>query len=241
MAKSSGWFRRILLSRFATFYVVVAILVAAFANEYVNDSLVLREGGVPRYMSVRLKPSRELLLGGGGRTLVHVGFRNGFFGFGTKIGQVVLGNSFTIEVVGTPGEHQPAYAHLISNHPGTNNYEGVAIRHDEEDNDAYHFMFGNGKQWLESKPCSLPPMRQFYLAAVVEHNRISLFKDGAFVLSDEMGDVVKNSGLPLYVGNWASMDHRFNGRIDEARITEGALSPDSIRQNAQRLGPAFPD
>jgi hypothetical protein len=230
-----------LLSRFATFYVVAGILVAAFANEYVNDSLVLREGGVPRYMSVRLKPSRELALSGGGRALVHVGFRDGFFGFGTEIGHVVLGDSFTIEVVGTPGEHQTAYAHLISNHPGVNNYEGVAIRHGVEDNDAYHFMFGNGKQWLESKSCSLPPMRQFYLAAVVENHRISLFKDGAFVLSDEMGGIVKNSGLPLVVGNWANNDHRFSGRIDEVRITEGALSPDSIRQNAHRLGPAFLD
>jgi hypothetical protein len=235
--KTSDWLaRRILLSRFASVYVIAIVLAATFANEYLNDTLRLQDGEIPRYLSVRLKPSRELLLRGGGRTLLHAGFEDGFFGSGMDFGPLVLGDAFTIEVRGTPRRRETSPADLVGNHPGRNHHEGFVVEQDADMNGVYYFTCANGQRWLPSVSFSLPPGCQFYLAVLVERSRISIFRNGVLLVASDMGDVMKNSDLPLSVGNWVNRDHRFNGTIDEVRITEGALSPDLIRLNAQHLG-----
>jgi hypothetical protein len=228
--------RQLLLSRHATGVAIVAVLVIAFVNEWARDAVLLREGGVPPYLSVRMKPTSMLVLRGGGRTRYHVGFEDGFFGFGTELGRIDFADDFTIELVGTPLERQPAYAHLISNHPGSHDYEGLAIRQDGDIAGSFCVLFGIGSGWRQSRPVYLAPKRRFYLAVIVEHSRLSVFKDGVHMYSMDMGDVPRYSDLPLTVGNWHLMDHKFNGSIEEVRVTVGALPTADIELNARHLG-----
>lgn len=219
----------------ATFLVIGAMLLAVFANERVTDTLLIRMGETPRYTKPQLKEEDSFFLKGGGRDLLHAGFQNGFMGSGRDFGAVSFGDHFSLEVVGTPRRGQKAYAHIMGNHPGYNYFEGFAIQQDGEQEGTYSFGFGNGKTWLPGVKFQLPTGRRFHIAIVVERNKIKVFRNGELVGDADATDVLKNSGIPLSVGNWVNKDRPFHGSIEEIRIVDGAMSEDEVRRHAKAI------
>ncbi len=147
-----------------------------------------------------------------------------------------LSDSFTIEVIVKPSKNQVAYADIIGNHPGYNYYEGFVIQQDNQNQNVYTFGFGNGKEWLPGVKFKLNEEKWNYLAVVVvEKNMIKVFNNGILVASVDAKDSIKNSKMPLEVGNWINGDRPFNGLIEEVRISNGSLSENEILSNWQEI------
>ncbi|MCX5823823.1 MAG: LamG domain-containing protein [Deltaproteobacteria bacterium] len=123
----------------------------------------------------------------------------------------------------------------MGNHPGYNYFEGFAIQQDGEQEGTYSFGFGNGKTWLPGVKFQLPTGRRFHIAIVVERNKIKVFRNGELVGDADATDVLKNSGIPLSVGNWVNKDRPFHGSIEEIRIVDGAMSEDEVRRHAKAI------
>jgi len=209
-----------------------AVILGVPLNERFLGTVLVRFGIAPRYVSVSLKAPDSLVLKGGGHEIVHIGFEQGVVGPGKELGPISLGETFSIELVGTAYSGQSAHAHLMGNHPGSLNYRGFALQQDGKQEGAYKFAFGNGKTWLPSVKFQLPTRTRFYLTFTVERSRIQAYNWGEPVGAVDATDSLKDSDMPLTVGNWVNRDRPFHGAIDEVRITEGVLPRQDMLRNA---------
>ncbi len=181
----------------------------------------------------------ELNLKGGDNVVLHTGFRDGNIGGGVDLKSISLNANFSIEVVAIPFSSQIDYAGILGNHPGYNNFEGFAIQQDGNNQNVYTFGFGNGKEWLPGVRFELAPEKWSYLAIMVERNMIKVFRNGSLVASANATDSIKNSGMPISIGNWIQNDRPFNGLIDEVRILNHVLSGEEVKVNWSILGEKY--
>ena len=150
--------------------------------------------------------------------IFHVGFENGLPGKGIVFNPIHLNDSFTIMLNLKPAVTQVPYAAIIGNHPGKG-YEGFVIQQNSVNRNEYIFGFGNGKEWLPNIKFNLTENRLDHLLIDVRKNQTSIYVDGKFIGSVNTIESIKNSNMPLYVGNWVNGDRPFNGVIDEIKIT----------------------
>jgi len=208
---------------------VVAVLVGRGLFKLVMMSASFREAQTIAPESFVFK--------GGGREIFHAGFKDGYIGNGKDFSPISLSDTFTIEVAATLSRRQAPYAHIVGNHPGLNNFEGFCIQQNAKNKGDFSVGFGNGKTWLPGVQFTLPIEERFYLAVVVDRNKIKVYRDGRLVASGDATDGLKDSGLPLSVGNWVNKNRSYHGEIYEVRITAGPLSDGDIRQNARLAVP----
>ena len=192
-------------------------------------SLYLGEMLKKRGRSISFKANREHYLKTGKDTLFHEGFMLG--GNGVSSAPLTLNDSFSVEVIVKPYEGQGNYAHIVGNHPGYKYFEGFTLQQDGSKQNVYTFGFGNGKTWLPSVRLHLVPDKRHYVAIVVEKNIISVYVNGFVVASADTGDSMKNSSMPLWIGNWVNRDRPFNGLIEEVRISNNALPRNEIESS----------
>jgi len=141
---------------------------------------------------------------------------------GKKIlGPIYLNKNFSIEILVRPNRGQVAYAGILGNHPGKEYYEGFVIQQNYLNQNEYTFGFGNGKEWLPTIKFNLAENRINHLLIDVRKNQTSVYVDGKFIGSVDTIDSIKNSDMPLYIGNWVNGDRPFKGLIEEIKITNG--------------------
>jgi hypothetical protein len=170
------------------------------------------------------RPDEKLLLGEeDGAVLHHVGVQDGaclaFRPFSTK-------PPWSLEVVVKLAAAQRPYAALVGNHDGRST--GGFVIH-EETPGVCTLVVGDGKAWQPLLRFSLRPGEWNYVALVRTQDAFTVYLDGELVASRAVpGLQIKDSLLPLQVGNWAGNDRPFNGDFKEVRILDRALSAAEI-------------
>ena len=220
----------LLYHRFSVYLLTGAALLAFVANE----QLIML---MPRIVSVavELAGTKWGILKDGKGTVLHVWFGNGVIGTGAVSEVISLKDDFTLEAIVKPSTGQVPYAHIMGNHPGYNYYEGFAIQQDGNNQNVYTFGYGNGTQWLPGVRFELIPKKWSYLAIVVKKNMIKAFRDGILVASADAMDSIKNSGMPVSVGNWVNGDRPLKGLIYEVRVLDRPLTEKEICSNWQNV------
>jgi Concanavalin A-like lectin/glucanases superfamily len=190
----------------------------------------------------KMKGEKKLLLKNDGDVLVHVGFEKGFIGKGVTMKPITLKESFTIEIIVKPSGEQVAHAGIVGNHPG-NGHDGFVIQQDAMDQNVYYFGYGNGEKWVPPLKFSrLNAGTWAYLTAVVDKTNMKVYVDGKFVASQDAQAVIKNSPLPLVIGNVVNEGggRYFNGSIEEVRVSNAALPAAEISTNWDKLKKVLP-
>lgn len=125
--------------------------------------------------------------------------------------------NFTLEILVLPHNEQVAFAAILGNHPG-NGTEGFVIQRNYMNQNEYTFGFGNGKEWLPSMKFNLTKNKLNNLLINVRKNQTHIYVDGKLIGSVNTIESIKNSDMPLYIGNWIGGDRPFNGFIEEIKI-----------------------
>ncbi len=145
------------------------------------------------------------------------------------------GGAFTVELLINPARGQVAYATLISTHPGSGNFAGFVAHHEGDSESDYSFGYGNGEHWEPSLPFSLTPETWNYLAVVCEGMRVRLYVNGRETGSLQTSKAMKESDLPLTVGDWIHQGRAFNGQIKAFAITAEPTSAEAIAARWHQL------
>ena len=175
------------------------------------------------------KDASELKLSGGKNPVFHIGFKGGNIGGGIEHEALSLDANFSVDAIVKPFSNQVPYAGMLGNHPGRNYYEGFVIQQEAFGQNVFTFGYGNGKKWLPPVRFKLPENQWAYIAIVVKNNKIKLYVNGILSSTIETGDSIKNSDMPISIGNWHNKDRPFNGLIDEVRLLNYALTDDEVQ------------
>ncbi|MBF0555364.1 MAG: LamG domain-containing protein [Nitrospirae bacterium] len=145
---------------------------------------------------------------------------------------IFLDDNFTIELSVKPQNKQFANADIISNHPGFHDHEGFAIENADPahpNNNVYGFGIGNGHEWSGFARFELTVNRWNHIAIVKESNKIITYLNGKIVAQQDIIDTIKNSEMPLIIGNWYRGDRPFNGSIGKFNILNVPLSENEVK------------
>jgi len=227
----------ILGNRFSIYVTSLALLLAVLGSDRLRETAAsyFERVSWQKIINPRLKSKDKYVLAKTKDTLVHSGFRNGnikmVHGVGGTFDPISLGDSFTVEVIVKPRKEQISYSHIIGNHPGFNYFEGFALQQDGDTQNAYTFGYGNGKQWLPPVRFELAPEKWSYIVTAVEKGQMKVYRNGVLVAFGDADDSIKNSEMPLSVGNHNGKDRPFSGLIAEFRVSNRSLSNAEISQN----------
>lgn len=169
--------------------------------------------------------------------LLHVGFSEPFNNSHIAIDPIKLGTEFSIllQVNLSTNAIQAPYAHIFGNHPGRNNFEGFVFqRNPGRPDNGFDFSVGNGKEWKHVFDVTLKPAQHTFIALSIKDGRGKLFINESVTPVDIGGDI-RDSEMPLYIGNFIGKDRPFAGQIDELLITNTALSEGTISNFQNRV------
>jgi len=144
---------------------------------------------------------------------------------------VHLNNNFTVQVLVKPDMNQLPYAAIVGNHPGYNNFEGFIIQQDNSSQNDYTFSYGNGNSWEPGVKFHLNGSEWNYLVITVENKKILVYRNSKLIGSANVTGTIKNSGMPLYIGNWINNDRPFTGPIRDVVISDSSISDNIIKSN----------
>ncbi|VVB69336.1 Concanavalin A-like lectin/glucanases superfamily protein [uncultured archaeon] len=133
------------------------------------------------------------------------------------LGSIYLNENFSIEILVYPMKEQVKYAAILGNHPGNGN-EGFVIQQNSLNQNEYTFGFGNGREWLPNIKFNLTENKLNHLLIKVRKNQTNIYINGEFMASANTIDSIKNSYMPLYIGDWIGGDRPFHGIIKEVKI-----------------------
>ena len=184
-------------------------------------------------------PVTAMLLKGGPQPLVHEVPGDGGRAPFALPAAFAVPESFTLELLVRPEAFQLPYATIISNHPGKNGYQGMTIEEPAGKTNWYNFAMGNGKSWMPSDEFFLSPERLHYLVVTKEKRLVKVYVDGRSVSNRTLEADLAASEFPLMVGNWSSQNRRFNGAIQEIRISPSVASSGAVAEQADALRKAL--
>jgi hypothetical protein len=160
--------------------------------------------------------------------------------------KINLSQRFTVEMILYPFEKNLNYACLIGNHPGFNDYEGFVIQQNGSlEPNTYVFSAGDGESWMQPINDSsffLEPNKFHYLCVVFNNLNVKIYDNGKMVKDVKYkGKALKQSEMPLIIGNWINRDRPFNGIIEEVRISDDIMNSRYILQNYDDIKNKFKD
>lgn len=140
-----------------------------------------------------------------------------------------LRSSFTVELMVKPARKQATYANIVGNHPGIN-YEGFVVQQDGKKHNVYAFGYGDGKKWLPNASFRLSHSKWNYLIITVKEGLINVYNNGKRIASVDAKKAIKNSDMPLSIGDWSGLDRPFKGEIKEVRISNNIPEDKTINR-----------
>jgi hypothetical protein len=142
----------------------------------------------------------------------------------------------TLEMVLKPSGAELPLATLLSNHPGLGLHDGLSLH--QESPEVYSLFVGDGTAWHRLVACRLPAEEWSLLVVVLRVDTVRVFINGSQVASRPVSNlVIKDSALPVRVGNWVGSNRPFQGMIREVRVWRAALSAADIQAEAERMLP----
>jgi hypothetical protein len=195
------------------------------ANDKAGGSLVLwvRRKQPPSAQHWRLRPPS------GAEVFLHLTYnedlrifvddRERFANGGTGDRAQVSSPEVNVEALVTPSGREGAYATIVSNHPGRDNFEGFVIHHVPDTAGAYVASVGNGKRWYSSPPVILKAGVMSRIALSLNKSSASIsVNEGPEVKFDVPGGMVA-SDYPVRVANWEARNRPFEKGIVEVLVT----------------------
>lgn len=168
-------------------------------------------------------------------SLFHTGFQDGYVQDGLDFNPIAVNSSFTLEFIVNPDEQQIAFANILGNHPDYLNFGGFVVQQESTLNNIYYYSYGDGEKFVSPLQFELTGNTINYVAITQDPDRTRLYKNGKFVEEVNMTSHLKNSLMPLYVGNWINGDRSFSGKIYEVKISNAELTEDTIAANWQNV------
>lgn len=149
----------------------------------------------------------------------------------TSADMLTLQSCFSIEFIVKPFKAQVAYADIIGNHPGIDNFAGFVIQQDNLNQNTYQFSYGTGKEFVSPINFKLKENQVNYVAINVDgkSKTIEAFVNGQLVERAKMPVQMKNSQMKTYISNWINNNRPFNGDIEEVRISNVLATQDQIQ------------
>jgi hypothetical protein len=194
-----------------------------------NDTSTLSATAYPKETTKHLLPNKR-------RDLLHIAFEKGYIGKGVRLEPVVLEEAFTLEVIVKPSGKQVAYAGIVGNHTPGGGLEGFVVQQVALEQNVYTMCFADGAKGVCSVKFTLKDGIWNYLAVVCnDMNSIKIYIDGNLVGSVAPINKIKNSSLPLQIGNWELQDRPFSGSIAEVRIANSTLSEKDISMRWDKM------
>lgn len=160
---------------------------------------------------------------------LHLGFSRSFDNSHIAFDPVRLGTEFSIVMRVRSNEKNGStpFAHIIGNHPGFNNFEGFVVQKKSVGKNVFDFNIGTGKAWNHVFDFTLEPDKDTVIAISVKDGRATTLVDKT-VTEINLVSNIRDSGMPLYLGNYAGKDRPFSGQIHELLITSTALSKSTL-------------
>ncbi|WP_019635697.1 LamG-like jellyroll fold domain-containing protein [Paenibacillus fonticola] len=188
-------------------------------------------GNLGRSLLVKENAKGFLLKNDHEDVVLHTGFENKLFNQGIVLEPVKLTQSFSIEMVVTPGKKQVSYAHIFGNHPGFNNFEGFVLQQNNNNNNEFMLSYGDGNGFNDLLSLSLSPEKNHYLVYSFNKRNVSIYLNGLLASTVIMPSDFVNSDMPFYIGNWINGDRPFDGALRDLRITNKNMEQEEITQN----------
>lgn len=163
--------------------------------------------------------------------IINISLDDGYFGNGLDARPISLGENYSIEIIATPFENSSDYSTIISNHPGFNYFEGFTIAKIPGTQNEYSFGYGTGKSWSPALKIKLNASELTYLVINGVDTNITVYQNGRKTIEEtSLGNRIKNSDMPLTLGNWNEYNRRFNGLLWSVRISNRTINENEIDQ-----------
>lgn len=163
------------------------------------------------------------------------------FGLGTGIHlqPFVFGQQFTIELILKANKNFSTYNGIIGNHPGRG-YDGFVLQQDGSPNyNSYSVGFGDGTKGIDcngNRNFILQPDEWIYLAIALEKSSMRIFQNGKKIVDIGCNsDLITESELPLFLGNWIANDRPFNGIIEELHIERKLKTDEEVEETWENI------
>ncbi len=137
---------------------------------------------------------------------------------GKKAASVFIPQEFEIHAVVTPQGHQADHANIVGNHPGYFDRSGFVIQQDAHHQNRFVFGFGDGNNWSKAVSFNLVAEQKNNLLIRVEKSKIKLFLEGKLIVDQERTTKLRNTLLPVVIGNFPFGKRPFSGIIHEIQI-----------------------
>ena len=161
--------------------------------------------------------------------ILHVGFSAPFDYSHIALDPIKLGEEFSIVLKARVSEntvHAP-YAHILGNHPGKNNFEGFVLQKKPTGEDIYDLHIGTGTVWKHISDFTLRPGKDSFIAVSFSKGKVTTVFDNE-IKTINIEERLRNSEMPLYMGNFVGKDRPFSGQIKELLISNTALTNDDL-------------
>jgi hypothetical protein len=139
--------------------------------------------------------------------------------------------TFSIELLVKPEPRNGLYAHIIGNHPGSQDYAGFVFHLYDPEKSIYAFKVGNRKRWSKRICTSIIPEQWNYLVINLMRNKTTIFHNGNEVASEHFNIEINDGDYLVSVGDWFFKDRGFKGDIAEVRISSQGLGRFAIQRN----------
>ncbi len=169
---------------------------------------------------------------------LHVSIREGAAPGGLTFAPMSSKPPWSLEMLVKPGAEQGPNAALVGNHPG-GAVGGFVIQQSAPG--IFALFVGDGKTSQNLLHFRLLPGQWNYPALVRSQDAFTLYLDGTPVGFNDSSDLpMRDSPLPLQVGNWVGNDRPFNGEVKEVRVLNRALTAKDIAAAAAGVREKLP-
>lgn len=151
-----------------------------------------------------------------------------------KYHPVKLDSRFAIRCILKPDSQQQPFAEVIDNRHSTIGNRGFCITQAEGMNNTFEFIYGDNSHWIKGPPFKLTAGQWNLLTIAMTDNTLKISINGVMLPPVAGLNALKNSPLPLLIGNCIQDGRPFKGHIRELKITN-YNAPDEMMEEPDSL------
>lgn len=205
-------------------YSIISLQHSVFSEvaPFLSYNRLQEKGGYILAANDSIKP----LLSQNTDDIMHLPLKDGLSPWGLEYHVVNLPQQFTLQCLVRPDTMQNPGATILDNEHATIGNRGFRLAQRDSLTNQFYFEYGTNTDWLTTNSFKLEPGKWQLLTIAPAGNELNVFVNGKKVTSMKIDGPLKNSPVPLMIGNCSRHDCPFHGDIKEIKITTEVL-PDS--------------
>jgi hypothetical protein len=168
---------------------------------------------------VAAKDSNEFFFRQDSTDAIHIAIEKSLYNLGLDCRPLKLASEFVIQVLVRPDSTQVPFATIMDNMHSTIGSRGLSMAQVDTMNNTFVFMYGDNANWISSGSFKLNPGKWSIITVAFDNKSLKLFVNGKNLHTIASAPILRNSVLPLIIGNRALRDRPFRGSIREVKIT----------------------